>query len=73
MLGPCVSVCAECLYIKEGRRLDFLGEILERHRSWVLGLRRIPPDCDVAKRSLRTCIMDSYFVPGTSFLLHPCL
>lgn len=51
VLGPCVCVCAECLYIKEGRRLDFLGEILETHRSWALGLRRMgrgPPFPQIA-------------------------
>ena len=34
-----VSVFAE-LYMMEGGRLDFVGEILEGHRGWVLDLRR---------------------------------
>lgn len=62
-LRSCLQVFPELLYIMEGRRFKFLGEILEQAGCWAReGQRKeghptiLPPapDCGAARRNLRT-------------------
>lgn len=61
----CLQVFAELLHVMEGRRFNFLGEILGKRRAWVLVQRRqrkrifFPPHCGIDKRNLRIKIMNS--------------